>query len=55
MGKIAQNVINTGLDGGKLLTLTEKEVCSGLDLGSIYLNLNLVNDIYIIFKTMKQQ
>lgn len=32
MSKIADNVRNSGLDGQKLLTLTENEVCSGLDL-----------------------
>ncbi|XP_048523830.1 WD repeat, SAM and U-box domain-containing protein 1 isoform X3 [Dendroctonus ponderosae] len=32
MSKIAQNVRNSGLNGEKLITLTEVEVCSGLDL-----------------------
>lgn len=36
MSKIAQNVRNAGLDGEKLITLTEIEVCSGLDLGTFF-------------------
>ncbi|XP_030764890.1 WD repeat, SAM and U-box domain-containing protein 1-like isoform X2 [Sitophilus oryzae] len=32
MSRIAENVKNTGLDGEKLLTFSEIEVCSGLDL-----------------------
>ncbi|CAG9766318.1 unnamed protein product [Ceutorhynchus assimilis] len=32
MTRIAQNVKNTGLDGARLMTLSENEVCSGLDL-----------------------
>lgn len=31
--EISQNVINTSLDGQKLLTLSSEQICSGLDLG----------------------
>lgn len=30
--EIVQNVINTSLDGQKLLTLNPEQICSGLDL-----------------------
>ncbi|XP_050306256.1 WD repeat, SAM and U-box domain-containing protein 1-like isoform X2 [Anthonomus grandis grandis] len=32
MSRISENVVNTGLNGEKLMTLTENEVCCGLDL-----------------------
>lgn len=34
LNEITQNVINSRLDGAKMVTLSEEEVCSGLDLGT---------------------
>lgn len=34
LNEIVQNVINAKLDGAKIMTLTEEEVCSGLDLAT---------------------